>query len=232
MCPLLPRGSCSSLLHHGLQVPGPLPPSPTPAGNHSVPRGRVGSGLFPMGHSCQCWALLTCPPCTHPPGPAPGHRIADTYSAFRRWESRVLQSSSARRRASLRQASCRELPPCTWAIVPRPWAVATPGAELQRATFPEKQSRDESVPSPVTSFHPNLLVEPTAVTEAVTEAAASPPPAPPEDPSPPRHCLLPLPPNPPLRGPIFPFQILGWGTRSVCPPDQELPESRDHIPLW
>lgn len=114
-----------SLLNHCLPAPGPPASAPhLPAGYRSMPgslqepRGRAGPGPFSVGH-LPGLSTAHVPTLYVPPGPTPGHRLMDTYSALWRWESLVLQSSSARRRAGLRQASCREPPPCSWGS---PWA--------------------------------------------------------------------------------------------------------------
>lgn len=176
LCPQLTHGSHSSLSAQALS-PGPwaTSPSPAPVSQHSGPR-EEGCPLQQPGEEQD----LAHPPWgtsqlhSHAPTPILGHRLADTYSALWRWDSRVLQSSSTRCRANLLQASCREPLPCSggspWARArtPRPWAVASPGAELQRAVFPKDPSKDESAASRVTSFHPKPLVEPVAASARPT----------------------------------------------------------------
>lgn len=104
--------------------------------------------MWPVPHGTLLPVLSTAHVPT--PVPTPGHKPLDTYSARWHWESLALQSSSTRWRVSLWPRSWGS--PWAWATHPRPWDVAPPGAELQRAMFPEKQSRDKSAMSPATSL--------------------------------------------------------------------------------
>lgn len=159
--------------------------------------------MWPISYGTLLPGLAECCSLDHPvtPGPTPGHEFVDTYSACRCWESRFLQSSSTEWRANLRRAFCREPWPCSrgspWGQWPRPWAVAPPEAELWRAMFPEKQARDKSAVSPVTSLCPKPLV-------AAASGPLRPSPLMGTSPSHRLHTLL----SRTLKDPIFPCQVL------------------------
>lgn len=191
----VPTALCSAS-----QCPWADPLAPRPPGT-TVYQAPPWSHWEEQGGACSLWdtplRLSTAQvPTPAPPGLTSSHKPVDTYSARWRWESLALQSSSTWWRASLGQASFREPRPRSWgspgagATTPRPWDVAPPGAELQRALFSEKQSRDESAmslcplePLPSWALHP------------------------PTTPTSPRH----------LKDPIFPRQTLVGGRVSHTP---------------
>lgn len=134
-CRVVPTALCFIALSMSLP-----PPAPHSLGTtvRQAPRGGHGKE---QGVACSPWVTPSgaerCPP-AHPvpPGPTRGRELVTTYVARWHRESRLLHSSSARRRASLPPAFCREPWPCSqgspgaWATIPRPWAVALPGPEL------------------------------------------------------------------------------------------------------
>lgn len=134
-CRVVPTALCFIALSMSLP-----PPAPHSLGTTVCQAPRGGHGKE-QGVACSPWVTPSgaerCPP-AHPvpPGPTRGRELVTTYVARWHRESRLLHSSSARRRASLPPAFCREPWPCSqgspgaWATIPRPWAVALPGPEL------------------------------------------------------------------------------------------------------